>query len=668
MIEWAVTSSVLILIVLSLRRLLMGKISLRLQYALWALVLLRLLLPISLGTTAVSVLNAVERTQVQVPDPVLGYVGGDLPQLSVVEPDPSLPPSEWQAQYEQNVDQWQEAMDAARVETGTPVSLGTVLLGVWAAGAVGLGLWLLGANFRFARSLRRSRRPLAVAGCSLPVYATEAAPTPCLFGLVRPCIYMTKEAAADTTILRHSLAHELTHYRHRDYIWAALRGLCLALHWYNPLVWLAALLSRRDGELCCDEATVKLLGESERSSYGRTLLAVTCHGRSNPFLTATSMTGSGKGIKERIFLLVKRPRTTICTFLLVILIAAAAVGCTFTGAQEQWDTPSVTLAEEVEVPQAVADYALEYVGAKLDYYTNTANYKMTKAEIVGITPVSTGTSGVNSGRNLYLLEYRLKLAHPGQWVPTDKAVLEDGSITEREGTSQPYLLFYWEDIGEETLWSPLCVTSTQEIMTDYATQEMVEQYGNPFTAAAMGLCPDLDGVVIHLTSADLDRDGKNESVRAVRANGQIWQLVVTKEDGTELFREDAGTPHMSWNTLYLHTDDQGNTSLLRYTPFKSTGSAYFSYTLFTLEDGTPHVLVAKNLDFDLSQILSWKEEIQAFADEVNFLLADSSLLLSTWNAELIIGPEPVGAHLETWENLTQDSLPPAEASNVNSDK
>ena len=89
MIEWAVTSSVLIFVVLVLRRILMGNISLRLQYGLWALVLLRLLLPVSLGATAVSVLNAVENAHVS--DPVVGYVGGVTPDLSVVEPDPSLP-------------------------------------------------------------------------------------------------------------------------------------------------------------------------------------------------------------------------------------------------------------------------------------------------------------------------------------------------------------------------------------------------------------------------------------------------------------------------------------------------------------------------------------------------------------------------------------------------
>lgn len=355
MIEWAVTSSVLILVVLALRRLLTGKISLRLQYGLWALVLVRLLLPVSFGGTAMSVLNPVEEAQQQLPDPVVGYLGGSTPQLSVEEPDPSLSREEQREQLEQNQAQWQGELDAARAETGRPISLGTVLLGIWAVGAGSIGLWLLWVNVRFARTLRRSRRPLEAKDCPLPVYVTGEVQTPCLFGLVRPRVYVTEEVAGDETVLRHSLAHELTHFRHGDHLWAALRGLCLALHWYNPLVWLAAALSRRDGELCCDESTVKKLGEGERAAYGRTLLAVTCQGRTNPMLTATSMTGSGSGIKERILLLTKRPKTAVYTLVAVALISAVAVGCTFTGAQKgDGESTGVSTGADEFVPDKVA--------------------------------------------------------------------------------------------------------------------------------------------------------------------------------------------------------------------------------------------------------------------------------------------------------------------------
>ncbi len=362
MLEWAVTSSVLILAVLLLRQCLKGKVSLRLQYGLWALVLLRLLIPVSFGSTAVSVLNAVERAEDRVPAPAVYYVGGETPDLAPAEPDPSLPPADQQTQYEQNLAQWQEELDAARAETGTPVSLGMVLRIVWAAGAALLGLWLVGVNLRFRRALGRSRKSLTVEGFPLPVYVTGAVPTPCLFGLVRPAVYVTPETAADGTVLRHSLAHELTHFRHRDHLWAALRGLCLALHWYNPLVWLAASLSRRDGELCCDEATVKRLGEAERAAYGRTLLAVTCQGRADPLLTATSMTG-GKGIQERIVLLAKRPKTAARSLALVVLVAVTAVGCTFTGAEKDGFVPdrvsmgqslSSTMGSTITDPETVA--------------------------------------------------------------------------------------------------------------------------------------------------------------------------------------------------------------------------------------------------------------------------------------------------------------------------
>lgn len=655
MIEWAVTSSVLILVVLALRWCLMGKISPRLQYALWALVLLRLLLPVSLGATAVSILNLVEGANIS--NPVVGYMGGNTIQLSISEPDPTLPLEEQQEQYEKNLDQWQGEMDADRAKNGTPISLGTVLLGLWAAGALCLGLWFLWVNVRFAHKLRRGRRPLA-ADCPLPVYVTGAVQTPCLFGLLWPCIYVTEEAAADETVLRHSLAHELTHFRHRDHIWAALRGLCLALHWYNPLVWLAAVLSQRDGELCCDEATVKRLGETERAAYGRTLLAVTCQGHGNPLLTATSMTGSG--IRERIVLLARHPKTAAYTLAAVVLIAAAAVGCTFTGAQKGDGDLSVTLAEGIEVPQAVADYAREYVEEQLTFYTEKEGYEITKAEIVGLTPINTGTAAENSGVNMYRLEYRLKAAHPEEIVLAGGMTMEDGAITEWGSAGQPYLLLHWADSGEATYWEPIRVISDLTIAEEYSTPEMLEEYGNAYTAAAMELYRYRVPQPNILTSADLDRDGEDEEIWLEEQPGDYYELVVKEQDSTELFREGAGTAHVVWNSLYLYSDSQGQVSLLRYNPYASTGFASYSYTLFTLEGGTQTVIQEGNLDFEVRQASERAEELIAFADEINTLLRRSSLLLSTQDGEVTIGPADRGEYLEhlsgVGDFLTEEEL------------
>ena len=353
MLEWAITSSVLILVVLAVRRLLMGKISLRLQYGLWALVLLRLLVPVSLGETAWSVLNLAEFVlPAEECSPMGKSEGVDqmTPELSIIEPDDTLGPQLSVVAPDTSFSSELPQIESVAAEGTEFQARNTVeqkLTALWAAGAAGLGLWLLWVNVRFGRKLCRSRRPLEVENCPLSVYVTGTTQTPCLFGLLRPTIYVTEEVTADKTILRHSLVHELTHYCHRDHIWAALRGLCLALHWYNPLVWMAAAVSQRDGELCCDEATVNRLGEGERGSYGRTLLAVTCQGRGTPLLTATNMTDSKRGIKERILLLTKHPRTAFCSLMGVILIMTITVGCTFTNSNSS-SSNEENISEEIE--------------------------------------------------------------------------------------------------------------------------------------------------------------------------------------------------------------------------------------------------------------------------------------------------------------------------------
>ena len=333
MTAWIVSSCALVLVLLLLRRLLRGKISPRLQYALWALVLVRLLLPVSLGSSAVSVASLLQQSAPEeaLSSTVVGYLGGDLPDLAPPVPDSNLPEAEQEAQYEENLAQWQAELDAARAENGTPVTVEHILMAVWGCGALLLALCFLWANLRLGRALRRTRQLLPQRAGRLPVYLTPAVDTPCLFGLVRPAVYLTPAAAQDPVTARHAVEHEYTHYRHADHLWAALRCVCLCLHWYNPLVWWAALASRNDGELACDEATVRRLGEEERAAYGRTLIALTCVKRPALLTTATTMTGSGKTLQARIAAIVKRPRTAAITFAVVLLIAAAAAGCTFAG-------------------------------------------------------------------------------------------------------------------------------------------------------------------------------------------------------------------------------------------------------------------------------------------------------------------------------------------------
>ena len=250
MTEWFVSSAVLAAALIALRYALRGKLSPKLQYGLWALLLIRLLVPFSVGQSAVSVENLVPAAEHRV--------------LYLAQR--SAQPSSQAESKEQAAEPSAPAEQAAPESDGSAsvtVDLKKILRTVWLCGAAAVFCWFLGCDLVFGCRLRRGAQQLSAAKHGCPaVFVSPAAGSPCLFGLLQPAIYLTPEADADETARRHCLAHEQTHFRHGDHIWSALRCMCLALHWFDPFVWWAAALSRTDAELACDAAAVQSLGEA----------------------------------------------------------------------------------------------------------------------------------------------------------------------------------------------------------------------------------------------------------------------------------------------------------------------------------------------------------------------------------------------------------------------
>ena len=346
MLEWIITSSLLILLVLLLRRLPIAPWQ---RYALWLVVLVRLLVPMQLFSLPASELTFPDvRTVMEEIDLYAIPTGKveEIPQQDVDVMLETLQPGEvFTYSYTDGNFYLNPAIQfSVQYNTGCAVieedgvytyafyaNLRQVLLWIYGAGVLAALLVLIRSNRRFSRQLKQLRRPLEVTGSLLPVYTAEGLPSPCLFGLFRPAIYLTPETAEDQTALRHILAHEETHYRHGDHVWSLLRCLALALHWWNPLVWLAVIISRRDGELCCDAATLKRLGDEERQAYGETLLSlVTAKPGPRDLLScSTTMTSGKRSLQERIRWIARRPKVLVSVSVAVILVALAAVGCAF---------------------------------------------------------------------------------------------------------------------------------------------------------------------------------------------------------------------------------------------------------------------------------------------------------------------------------------------------
>ncbi len=339
MTECVITSSVLISALLILRFLFRGKISRRLQYALWGLVLVRLLLPFSLFGSPISVMNAV---------PGGGSLGERQVYVLPVSKEPVSEASGVAVSGGQIVgDANSFGYPVLSGDGGTvtryaeKMSVEEILKIVWLSGGIAFALWFALANLLFYRRLRRTRRAYPAGDCRLKLYVAEGIASPCLFGLFPPAVYLTPKAAEGEESVCHVLAHELCHYRHGDHVWSVLRGVCLALWWWNPLVWAAAYFSRQDSELACDEAVIQKLGEGNRLAYGRTLVDMIAVRKAPSGLlnAATTMVSGKRGIGERLNMIVKNPKTVLPAAAAILLAAAVCAGCTFTGAQSAEGKP-----------------------------------------------------------------------------------------------------------------------------------------------------------------------------------------------------------------------------------------------------------------------------------------------------------------------------------------
>lgn len=354
-----ITSSILILVIAALRSLLRGRVDPRVQYALWLMVAARLLIPWEAATSAYSAMALLERAEEpaqlvesigQTTVPILGISYEDAYDRAFQEYHRDKAP---QTSFT-DLDEVERRARELQAKAPTLAELtAKYAKHVWLGGAALMGLWFLLVNLRLRRKLR-SALPVE-ADCPLPVRVSPELPSPCLCGAVRPVIYVTPDALADPDRTRHVLAHELTHYRHRDHRWALVRCLCLCLYWFDPLVWWAAAMSRQDCELACDAGAIRRLGEEERIPYGRTLVAMIAAGR-NPLLqTATTMTGGKRRVRERVELIARRPKTVIALALAAALLLGLTACFTFTGAPEEvpsQDLSADTLQERLlDVPE-----------------------------------------------------------------------------------------------------------------------------------------------------------------------------------------------------------------------------------------------------------------------------------------------------------------------------
>ena len=271
LMQIGLTVSLAALVPLILRRLMKKRYPARMVCVVWAILALRLLVPVQL-TLPQAPVQVMPRTSYVVQSDQTAFRQAGLPVV-------------------QNPTRWvtgTQAQTLSAADTGTvkTVDITDILLTLWLAGVIACVLWQGIGYYRLIRSLKGTSQPVERADlhtilqeqCAdlvidreIPLRVSAAADCPMLAGFIHPTLYLPDERISRTDAA-FIFRHELTHYKHGD-LWLKLLLLAArCLHWFNPLVHLIARFAQEDIEAACDDAVVRGHDGAYRRAYGETIL------------------------------------------------------------------------------------------------------------------------------------------------------------------------------------------------------------------------------------------------------------------------------------------------------------------------------------------------------------------------------------------------------------
>lgn len=393
LVQIGLTVSLAALVPLILRRVLKKRYPARAICAVWAILALRLLVPVQLSLPEAPVqlaprTNYVVHTDAQ----VFAQAGLPLTQAS----------DRWVTNEQA------AALGAADTNSMTTVDVTGILLVLWIAGAAACVLRQAAGYGLFMKKLRRTARNAENAALQavfdaqkrdlgitrdIPLRIAPAAGCPMLAGFVRPALYLPDEALPDTDAA-FIFRHELTHLRRGDLWLKLLLTAAVCVHWFNPLVHLIARFAQEDIELACDDAVVRGMDGAARRAYGEVILRSAAAQARRQRALVSCFTGNKKTLLRRFEgLFDKRAKKRGAALIALVAMLIVSLGCTVSvGGNGLTDAKRLELAseaaEEFQIEIAVndradlrtekLDYAIKQDGAAFYAVFDVASYAQTQ--------------------------------------------------------------------------------------------------------------------------------------------------------------------------------------------------------------------------------------------------------------------------------------------------
>ena len=349
------TVSAVALVLFLLRKALKKRYPARAMCLVWAVLALRLLIPVQLTLPDPPVQvtpRTTYLTQTNFTPERLEQAG-----LPVLEQDGEITTRRWvtdeQAQTLQTFDE----------QAWTAIDMGRVLLVLWGTGALLFAGWQMYRYLAFHHVLEKSSHPAQrdtlltvfeeqkrVLGITrdIPLRVTQAADCPMLAGFLCPALYLPDEALSEQDAA-FIFRHELTHYKRGD-LWLKLALVAArAVHWFNPLVHLMARFAQEDIELACDDAVVRGMDVDARRAYGETILR-SVEAQVKKRALVSCFTGDKETLMRRFEgLFDKKVKKRGIALVVAAAVLVGTLGCAFSVGEsksELTDEERIALAEQ----------------------------------------------------------------------------------------------------------------------------------------------------------------------------------------------------------------------------------------------------------------------------------------------------------------------------------
>jgi beta-lactamase regulating signal transducer with metallopeptidase domain/Tol biopolymer transport system component len=327
LLQTTLIASLVICLILLMQKLLGGRLGPRWSYALWLVLLVRMILPWS-PSSRLSLSNLIPSLQRQTQSQQ-SY--GSIEVQEVPPPKQAAGTPETLMGQEQESESVTQEQFAPRLQTQFNaearsrfhlVSIFRILPIFWLAGAIVIGVYLLVSDLALWRIVKRDRPLVNQAMLELfeeckaqmgvqslvVVVPSDRVRSPGLFGFVRPRLLLPRQMLDNATAeeMRYVFLHELAHLRRHDIYLGWLTSLLQVLHWFNPLVWFAFYRMRADRELACDALVLTRTGQDKSQEYGGAIIElVRRFSRSRPLPAMAGIIESKSQLKRRIAMITK---------------------------------------------------------------------------------------------------------------------------------------------------------------------------------------------------------------------------------------------------------------------------------------------------------------------------------------------------------------------------